>query len=78
MTKSIPVYQIDSSVPIPNKRAAWGSLPIDSLKVGDSFLFPRQYRSYVQSTASRLKRKSGKEFTVKAMDEDSCRIWRTK
>lgn len=69
----IDVITIDSGVPVP-----LGRYPILELKVGDSFLFPISKRPSVQSRANKIKSETGREFTVKKMDEDSCRIWRTK
>jgi hypothetical protein len=72
--RQIPVVTIDTAVPIPGR----ASYPLEALKVGESFLFPVSKRTSVQSRVSRLKREQGLEFTVKKMDNDNCRVWRTK
>jgi hypothetical protein len=72
--KTIPVVSIDSGIPAPER----ASYPYDSLQVGDSFLFPVSKRGSVQSRVNRMKREQGKEFTVKKMDKDTCRVWRIK
>lgn len=71
----IPVISVDSGIPIPEMAQA--GLPLDTLKAGESILFPVEYRSKVQIQASRLKRRGEKEFTVRK-ENDKCRIWRTK
>lgn len=70
----VDVVTIDTGVPVP----ARAHYPLEDLKVGESFLFPLKKRSSVQSLASRLKADEGREFTVKKMDADNCRVWRTK
>lgn len=70
----IPIVTIDSGVPTP----ARAHYPIEQLKVGESFLFPANKRASVQARASRIKADTGREYTVKKMDKDNCRIWRIK
>ena len=72
--KQIPVVSIDTSVPIP-ERAIY---PLAQLEVGDSFLFPADKRGSVQTRASKVKRDTGREFVVRKINKDECRIWRTK
>lgn len=74
MTK-VPVYQIESDVPIPDEP---GSVPLDELDQGDSIAFPLEQRPTVQSRASKLKSQTGKEFTIRKLDEDTARVWRVK
>ena len=78
MVNHIPVYNIDSSVPAPPERhGVLATYPINKLEVGDSILFPRTDRDRVQISASQLKKRTGKNFTVRIMDKENCRIWRT-
>lgn len=72
--RKIDIVTIDTGVPVPIR----ANYPLEDLKVGESFLFPLKKRSSVQSLASRLKADEGREFTVKKVDEDNCRVWRTK
>ena len=72
--KKIPVYSIDTDVPIPD--APDSAVPIDTLEVGDSILFPSDKRSKVQQLASKLKQRKGKVFTVRNIGENECRVWR--
>ena len=74
----IPVYKVDSGLPMPDPIAEWGKMPLSGLEVGDSFLFPIEFRNYVQARASTIKKNKGKEFTVRKQDADSARVWRTK
>lgn len=72
----IPVYSIDSGVPVPEDR--YTRIPLTKLGVGDSILFPVSKRTSVASLASRYKKDTGKEFTIKKMDDNNCRVWRTR
>jgi hypothetical protein len=68
----------EESVPTPKPRRVRYHIPVKDLEVGQSILFPKTERYYVATTASNMKKKTGKEFTVRAVDTDNCRIWRTK
>lgn len=72
----IPVISIDDGVPVPEVSLA--GLPLDTLKIGESILFPVEHRSKVQIQASRLKKRTDKEFTVRKENHKSARIWRIK
>jgi hypothetical protein len=73
----IPIeYQVDKGVPIPVRRL--GVVPLASLEAGDSVLFPSEDRAKVQSYASQMKRRTGKEFVVKKVSDTQCRVWRTR
>ena len=72
--KKIPVYAIDTHVPIPAPPES--VVPIDTLEIGDSILFPADKRSKVQQLASKLKQRKGKVFTVRNIGENECRVWR--
>lgn len=71
---SIPVYIIDTGVPVPS-RPGVASL-MNQLEVGESFQFLINNRTTAQSYASVLKRKFGKVFTIRKVDENTCRVWR--
>lgn len=79
MARKIPVYQIDSDVPIPDEeeKIRRQALPLESLDIGESFVFPSEYRRYVQSKASVLKRRKGLGYTIRQEQEGACRVWRT-
>ena len=74
MKKKIEVASIDTGVPVPER----AKYPVRELKVGDSFLFPADKRDSVQPLASKIKVETGREFTIRKMDNDTCRIWRIK
>lgn len=74
MTK-IELYQVEGSVPIPVRRS---QNPIVDLKLGDSFLFPLEKRKTMQTMATREKKRYGKEFTIRKVDDKHARVWRTK
>ena len=71
----IPVISVDDGIPVPE--SAMTGLPLDTLNVGESILFPLEFRSKVQIQATRIKKQGEKEFTVRK-EGDKCRIWRTK
>jgi len=78
MVKKIPVYQIDSDVPMPEEPETFNdAFPLERLEVGESFEFPYEHRKYVQSRASTIKRRKGMEYTVRKVDDKSARVWRT-
>lgn len=70
----IDVYKVDNSVPVPSDG---DKIPIHLLEVGESFLFPIDERPRVQSLASQVKKRTGKNFTVRKQDELVGRVWRT-
>jgi len=72
-------YKVDKDIPLPEPLPTSGTaIPLDSLDVEDSILFPSSERPKVQTMASRLKKEKSKEFTVRIVDDVSCRVWRTK
>ena len=71
---TIPVsYEIEDEVPVPVRATP---IPLKDLEVGQSFVFPLRERPKVQTYASRYN-EIGKRFTVKKIDKDNCRVWRT-
>lgn len=73
----VPIkYDVDAGVPIPVRRKK--RPPLDEMRIGDSIVFPTMLRSSVQSYASIMKRKTQKEFTIKKLSAEECRIWRIK
>lgn len=70
-------FRIDSDIPIP-KPIETPTVPLEDLKVGESILFDLELRSKVQMSATRLKQSTGMEFTVRKIDENNARVWRTK
>lgn len=81
MTTKIEVTAIERDVPIPPVGKAPGGkprvFPVAELEVGESFEFPIEKRPTVQSSASHVKRDTGREFTVRKIDDVTGRIWRT-
>ena len=71
---TINVSEIESSEPIPVRIEH--SVPLEKLEVGQSILFPLVLRANVQSKASRVKRMTGKNFTIKKLNDKSARVWR--
>lgn len=71
--------KIESGVPLPEERTQLAELfPIKDLKVGESLTFPLELRNKMQVRASQLKARASIEFTIRAIDKDNARIWRTK
>ena len=68
-------FKVDKSVPVPPVREI---CPLSTLEIGDSFTLPMARRRNLQTYASTLKRKTGKEFTIRKVDNDTARCWRTK
>lgn len=71
--------KIEQGVPVPDEtRGGHSSIPFRSLEVGESIRFPLEIRLNVASYASIEKRRTGKEFTVRKVDDKHARIWRVK
>lgn len=70
---NIQVHEIDSTVPMPETRG----LPISQLQVGESVAFPFSKHRSVRTRVSAIARKEGKKFTVRKIDADTGRVWRT-
>lgn len=74
---TIPVYTVDTGVPIPEDRYGAGITTLmNNLNVGESFLFPISNRPTAQSYASFLKKTEHKVFTIRKVDNDNARVWR--
>lgn len=69
----IVYFTVEKNVPIPSREA----VPLDEMEVGDSIAFPDFKRKSVQSKASLMKKRGEAEFTVRKIDDTTCRIWRT-
>ncbi len=69
-------FRIDTDVPIPDPIST-PNVPIEELQVGESILFDIELRAKVQIAATRLKHSTGMEFTVRKIDENNARVWRT-
>lgn len=69
------VITVDSErVPIPEKKLKY---PLGTMEIGDSFTVGIKDRKNVSSRASRLGAKTGKKFTIRKIDADTLRVWRT-
>ena len=55
--------QIEKDVQIPEER-----FTISKLKPGESFLFPTEKQATIASNASRTKKATKKEFTIRKVD----------
>jgi len=71
--------KIESGIPMPepdNNRAGPGSIRalLESMKVGDSFLYPISKRASIIPSALRYKMK----VTTRRETDSHCRVWRVK
>ncbi len=77
--KGIPSkFPVDKGIPVPVKRRVRSAVPVSQMEVGDSILFPISSRPTVQSRASRVKASTGKQFTIRKVEDGFCRVWRIK
>ena len=77
--KKVDVFEVEQGVPIPKvSQRTSGIVPIGLLEVGDSIVFSAKLRPRVASYASQLKRRKGLEYTIRLIDPENCRVWRTK
>lgn len=71
-------YEVKKGIPV-EKPAGGRSArmyPFPIMEVGDSFDVPIDQRVNVATKASKQKRKYGREFTVKKINETTVRVWR--
>jgi hypothetical protein len=73
----IKVYTVESGIPIPDENVRKNFM-LSQMEVGDSILIPIEDRSSAASSASKIKARTGKEFTTRRVDTDHARVWRTK
>lgn len=69
------MFLIEEDVPMPEKNPL-SKAQLMKMEVGQSIAFPKKYRGPMQTKATRLKQE-GREFTIRVVDADTCRIWRT-
>lgn len=73
--------KIEKNVPLPDNDRRPGPetiYPLREMEINDSFVLPIHLRDSVSSIATRLKSKSGLAFTIRKIDADTVRVWRTK
>lgn len=76
----IKVYTVESGVPIPDEKVR-KSFMLNQMEVGDSILIPVEDRSSAASSASKIKARTGKEFTLRKTVQKGIayvRVWRVK
>lgn len=71
-------FKIEAGIPIPKGRALREKYPLGEMEVGDSFEAPADQRSYIDQAKSRMKQRTGKEFTCRRQPNGKVRIWRIK
>ncbi len=65
---------IEHGIPIPEMRShKW---PFRTMKPGDSFLVPNEYRAAAQSAMSWFGKRNNMKFCSRKIDDKSFRIWR--
>lgn len=70
---------MDKNIPIPEPRkSVLKEYKIDLLEVGESVLVPVKERKRLQPAVSQQKTKHDKSYTVRKVDDNNMRVWRTK
>lgn len=69
-------FNVEKDVPVPPIQHK--GIPILTLEVGESILFPVAKLASVRSYASHLKRRKGMLFVTRRVDDENYRIWRDK
>lgn len=69
------MFLIEEDVPIPEQNTLSKGQLLE-MNVGDSIAFPKSWRNKIQSKVTRLKQE-GMNYTIRVVDADTCRIWRT-
>ena len=65
-------YKIEKDVPMPGP----SKYPLLQMKIGDSFLAPKNEYAGLRSAVQKTQREHKYRFTTR-QDEDSIRVWRT-
>lgn len=68
-------YYISHGVELPPEYAG-PEYPFDRMEPGDSFVFPYEKRSSVQTLCSLQKRKFDRTYRVQRINQHECRCWR--
>lgn len=67
-------FVVEQRIPIPPRNDA-KKYPFDHMNVGDSFGFPEADRMRIYASA---KKRVGEKYSIRKVDNNSCRIWRVK
>lgn len=71
--------KIEKNVPIPSNRLnLLDEYKLLDMGVDESVKFPIEYRSQMSVIASQQKKRRGREFTIRKINDNFCRIWRVK
>lgn len=70
-------FKIEKGIPLPGEKgstAATAAQTLRNMEVGDSFLYPKEKRANLFTTAYRL---AGIKIATRSVDDKSVRVWRT-
>lgn len=68
------MFDIEKNVPI--SHAPKGKYPLGKMEVNDSFLAPISHRNYISMAMSQMKKRTGRAYMMRKVDDDHVRIWR--
>lgn len=70
------VFTVEKGVPRPKLKGRNSKYPWADMEVGDSFAAPKKLSISLVNSAAQQSRKRGWKFSVRTMDEQTCRVWR--
>ena len=71
------MFEIEKNIPLPKNKQNY-KYPLRELEVGESFTIPLIQKAIVAAHMSHIKHQSGKVFTLRTIDKETVRVWRTK
>lgn len=69
-------YEIEDNVEMPEKHFVEGTPPFSEMEVGQSVVFDLRRRHVIQTLASAQKKKYGRVFSCRKINETQGRCWR--
>ena len=69
------MFEIQSGLPVPNRRMKEPKYPFYKMEVGDSFAYPPNMHVSIYAYASNFKKNTTKKFAFRQIG-DECRVWR--
>ena len=71
------MYKVQQNIPIPTTNRGGAVYPFKHMKIGDSFLAPKEKRPSISSCIAYYKSKNrGTNFTIRLVSSNEIRIWR--
>lgn len=70
-------FQIIKNAPMPSRCASRNAYPFREMEIGDAFDVPFSLKDKVSASASYFGTRYGKKFSVRKIDAETLRVFRT-